>query len=48
MIFEAMKRLEREAPGGEWQLYQAGLDKLDEWPQRFDAVWSVNVIQFLG
>ncbi len=47
MIAQARRRLESLAPGTEWSLVEGTWDHAAEWPERFDAVWSVNVIQFL-
>jgi ubiquinone/menaquinone biosynthesis C-methylase UbiE len=47
MVVQARRRLQREAPAGAWRLVEGGMERLDGWPERFDAIWSVNVVQFL-
>ncbi len=47
MIGQATKRLRREAVGTEWSLFEGDLALLRQWPGRFDAIWWVNVVQFL-
>lgn len=47
MVGEARKRVARAAPNADARIEQGGIGRLCEWPQRFDAIWSVNVVQFL-
>jgi len=46
MVNEARKRLARVAPNARVRVEQGGLDRLSEWPEHFDAIWSANVVQF--
>lgn len=48
MIAHAGRRLDAAPPGNVLELVEGGTECLESWPQRFDAVWSVNVIQFVG
>ena len=47
MVDAARKRLAREASAADARLEEGGLERLAEWPEHFDGVWSVNVVQLV-
>jgi ubiquinone/menaquinone biosynthesis C-methylase UbiE len=46
MIRQARDRLERAGAAHRAELVEGGIDRLRDWPEAFDQVFSLNVIQF--
>ncbi|WP_171052556.1 SAM-dependent methyltransferase [Ruegeria sediminis] len=48
MIRQARNRLERQGVADRVALIEGGIEILARWPDSFDRIFSLNVIQFLG